>query len=129
MEYFVSGLMLDAIGWPILWKTVFGVSSFYMQRLHYKDPNMRGSAIPGPLLMSSAASVMSWAAIGLTIYVWYRLGWMPAVALYVIPFALAMVIENLELLIIRLPTAIMALANTPIAILSFVAFAIAVLAI
>jgi hypothetical protein len=121
--------MLDVIRWPIVLKTIFSVSSFYMQRLHYENPNVQGSAIPGPLLMSFAASVMSWGAIGLTIYVWYRLGWMPAVALYVIPFVLAMITENLELFLFRLPMPIMALVNTPIAILSFIAFVFAVVAI
>ncbi|MDP3074738.1 hypothetical protein [Bradyrhizobium sp.] len=129
MESYISGLMLGVLGWAIVWKTVFNVSSFYMQRLHYENPNMTGSAIPGPLLMSFAASIMSWAGIGLTIYVWYRLGWMPAVALYVIPFILAMVIENIELFAFRFPTPVMSLVNTPIAIVSFIAFAIVVLAI
>lgn len=126
MESILSGLMLDTIGWLLFWKTVFNVSAFYMQRLHYENPNMQGSSIPGPLLMSLAASVMSWCSLALTAYVWYRLGWMPAIALYVIPFVLAMIVENIELFVFRFPTTITSLVGVPIAVISFVVLTISV---
>ena len=89
METLMSGLMLNNIGWLIGLKTLFSVSAFYMQRLRHENPSMRGSSIPGPMLMSLAANLMSWCVLALTAYVWYRLGWLAALAFFVIPFVLA----------------------------------------
>jgi hypothetical protein len=129
MDSVMSGLMLNTLGWLIGWKTIFSVSAFYMQRLHHETPNMRGSSIPGPMLLSLAANVMSWCILALTAYVWYRLGWMPAAALLVIPLVLAMIVENIELLVFRFPTTIMSLVAIPVAITSFVALIVSVLAL
>jgi hypothetical protein len=103
MENVISGPMLNTIGWLIGWKTLFSVSAFYMQRLHHENPNMRGSSLAGPMLMSAAANVMSWCTLALTVYVWYRLGWTPALAFFLIPFVLAMIVENVELFGVSLP--------------------------
>jgi hypothetical protein len=127
MENVMSALMLNTIGWLIGWKTLFSVSAFYMQRLHHENPNMRGSSIPGPMLMSTAANVMSWCTLALTVYVWYRLGWMPALAFFVFPFILAMIVENIELFVFRFPTNVMSLVGIPVAIISFVALIVSVL--
>jgi hypothetical protein len=129
MESLMSGLILNNIGWLIGWKTLFSVSAFYMQRLHHENPNMRGSSIPGPMLMSLAANVMSWCVLALTAYVWYRLGWLPAVSFLVIPFVLAMIAENIELFVFRFPTTITSLVGIPVAITSFVALVVSVLAL
>jgi hypothetical protein len=86
-----------------------------------------GSSIPGPMLMSTAANVMSWCTLALTVYVWYRLGWMPALAFFVFPFILAMIVENIELFVFRFPTNVMSLVGIPVAIISFVALIVSVL--
>jgi hypothetical protein len=127
MDNIISGSVFNAVGWLIAWKTLFDISSFYMQRLHYEQPTMRGSAIPGPWLMSVAANLMSWCVWALSVYVWYRLGWGPALAFLAIPYILAMIVENIELFVFRFPTTVMALTATPVAIISFVAVVVSVL--
>ena len=120
MEEIIGVFALNKIGGAMLWRTANSVSGFYMQRLHYENPHMRGSVVAGPQLLSAAAHLMAWCAYGLAVYVGFRVGWIAALAFVLLPIFLAMIIENLELFLLRVPTPTMALINTPIALVSFV---------
>ncbi len=91
-----------------------------MQRLHYERPHMRGSVMPGPLILSGVANLLGWALFLLPLYVWYQVGLGPALALLVITFLVPLAFSTVELFLFRVPTAAMALISTPIAIIAFV---------
>jgi hypothetical protein len=127
MDELLAALHLGAIKFLLFWRTINSISGFYMQRLHYERPDMTGSVIPGPPLLSLAANLMSWVTHLAAVYVWYRLGWVAALAYLIIPFVIAQVIEMAELFLFKVPTPTMALINTPIGIASFVMVVLALI--
>jgi hypothetical protein len=120
MEDLAATIQLSAIKSLLIWRTVHTIAGFYMQRLHYERPDMGGSVLPGPALLSMFANLTGWVALLASGYVWYHLGWLPAVAYLVIPFVIAQLVELTEGFVFRFRTTVMALVCMPIGIAGFV---------
>lgn len=119
----IEGLQLDRIAWLMVWTCIAKIAGFYMQRLHYEKPYMRGST--GPAFVSMIAHLMGWVLFLLPLYVWYRVGLPPALATFVITSLAMWLFVGVERQLFHFPPAAMTLINTPIGVL---AFAMAILA-
>jgi hypothetical protein len=70
--------------------------------------------------MSLFAKGVSWIVFLSTGYVWFRLGWLAALAYLVIPLAVSLLVQTGDIIVLRVGTRPLALVSTPIAVVAFV---------
>jgi hypothetical protein len=104
-----------------IWGAIASISAFFMQRLHYENPEMRGAVLPGPKILSYAARGMMWALYACCLYVGFRLNWLPAIVCALIFLIVPIIVSTVQMLIARISTGILTLISTPIGVVSFAA--------
>lgn len=128
MEHFATAIQLAAIKPFLIWGTIYTIAAFHMQRLHYemaRDVVSGKAEVPSPSelrgaeLMSKFANLSYWVALLSPLYVWYRLGWAPALAIFAIVWALGQIENIVEARWVRMPTKLLAQICTPVGIGSF----------
>lgn len=118
--YDIFLLALESVGWPVFWKTIHCMAGFYMQRLHYEQPEMTGNRLSGPKILAVAANLMAWILTLLAVYVWYRLGWLATAVFILIPFLIGLAFDIFEITLLKLDTARLALISVPVALVTFI---------
>lgn len=123
----IESSQLHRIAWLLVWTCIAKTAGFYMQRLHYEKPYMTGSKFPGPAFVSMIAHLMGWVLFLLPLYVWYRVGLPPALAMFVITSLASWLFIGLERQLFHFPAAAMTQINTPIGVFAFVMTVLAAL--
>jgi hypothetical protein len=120
-QYEPPGVKLDFAAWDKIqmfafWACIASCSAFFMQRLHYQNPDMPER---WPRMLASIARMTIWCLYASCIYIGYKIGWLPGVICAALVFIVPVLVTACQMAFVRVSAATLTIGSAPICIISF----------